>query len=90
MDRFLFIFKKVHLALAPPADPAPGPSHTDLTKQRIRNFYAVITSHSFFRLSAFNIDVIGLRNHNDSFGEFGPRRPMIRLNRSSLIDSLDS
>jgi hypothetical protein len=80
MDRLLLIFAKVHLALAPPADPAPGPSHTRFPEEGPRNLQGIIPGDVFARLSTFDIDVIVLCDHDDSIRASSPLRPMISMN----------
>ncbi len=63
----------VHLALPAPANPAPGPRQAGFTEQRARYFQCVVAGHVFGGFSAFDIDVIGLRDHGGSFGISGPR-----------------
>ena len=72
IDGFILTFEMFHLALPSPANPAPGPGQASFTKQRAGDFHGVIAGHVFRRLSAFDIDVVRLRNHGASFGIPGP------------------
>ena len=68
INGFILAFKMVSFALPSPTNPAPGPGQTGFTKQCVRNFHGVVAGHVFRGFGAFDIDVIGLRDHTDRFG----------------------
>lgn len=71
IDGFVLAFKMMHLALPSPANPAPGPCQAGFTKQRAGDLHGVKAGHAFGWLCAFNIDVVRLRDHDDSVGNSG-------------------
>lgn len=86
-DRFLLPLKMMDQSLAPGTDAAPSADEASFAEQVGLDRHGIVAGHVFAGVRAFDVELVGLRDHELQNRTGMTLRPTTYLNRSLSTDS---